>query len=147
MAQRASPPRKVAAWTKTAVAADETVPSAVADFVNLEASHVTHSGGFASGVYAILPDKHDYDRLRVLFGPVTLGGTVTAATAELYARISDGTVLLLGTSVLTAAGALPPIEVENYQALYAVVVNGLTGAGAEVTFDVAVQGVHQGYIN
>ena len=147
MAQRASPPRKVAAWTKAAVAANETVPSAAADFVNLEASHVTHDGGFASGVYAILPDKHDYDRLRILFGPPTLAGTVTTASAVLYARLSDGTVLMLGSSDLTAAGTLASIEVENYQALYSVVVRGLTGGGATVSFDVAVQGIHQGYIN
>lgn len=146
MAFRASPPRKVADWTKTAVAAAETVSTTRADYVNLEQSTVTHANGFAHGVYAIFPDKHHYDRLRFSFGSVTLGGTVTAATVAVYAMLSDDSVVLVGESELSSAGTFPAIEAENYQAVYDVVVTAITGTTPTATMDVFVQGVHQGYI-
>lgn len=146
MAFRASPPRKVAAWTKTAVASAEAVPSARTSFVNLEQSTMTHSGGFAQGVYAILPDKQDYDRLRFLFGPVTLGNADNTATVAIYEMLADGSVLLVGESVLTAAKSFLPVEIENRQGMYAVIVKAVAGSTAAVTFDVFVQGVMQGYI-
>lgn len=146
MAYRASPPRKVSPeWTKTNVdTAAEAVP-ARAGFVNLEKSTMVHSGGFAQGVYAIMPDKHDYDRLRFAFGPVTVAGTVTAATMAVYAMLSDDSVVLVGTSDLSAAGTFPPIEGENYQGVYAVIVESLTGTG-NISLETFVQGVHQGYV-
>lgn len=145
MAFRASPPRKVAAWTKTEVAAAEAVPTVRASFVNLEQSTMVHANGFAQGVYAILPDKHHYDRLRFSFGPVDNDGA-TAATVSVFAMLSDDSVVLVGQSDLTDADTFPAIEGENYQAVYAVVVTALDGTEEEVSFDVFVQGVHQGYI-
>lgn len=143
---RASPPRKVAAWTKTAVESAEAVPSARANFVNLEQSTMTHSGGFAQGVYAILPDKQHYDRLRVLFGPVTLGNADNEATVSVYEMLADDSVVLLGESALTDAGQLLPIEFENRQGVYAVIVSAISGTDAAITCDVFVQGVMQGYV-
>ena len=146
MAFRASPPRKVAAWTKTDVAAAETVPTARANFVNLEQSTMEHAGGFAQGVYAILPDKHHYDRLRVLFGPTTLGNADNDATVAVYEMLADDSVVLVGTSVLTDTGELLPVEFENRQGVYAVVVTAISGSSQEISFNVFVQGVMQGYV-
>jgi hypothetical protein len=146
MANRASPPRRVAAWTKTA-ATTEAVPTARASFINLEASHVVHANGFAQGVYAILPDKHDYDRIRISFGPVTKGNADNVATAAVYAMLSDDSRVLLGTSALASGSTvIAPIEFENFQAVYAVVLLGVAGTGAAITTQVFVQGVYQGYL-
>lgn len=141
---RASPPRKVGAWTKETLTDAESVPSAAADFVNLEQSTVTMSGGFGTPVFAILPDKHHYDKIRFSFGAPTLDA-VTAATMAVYALHADGSVSLVGTSELAANGTFPAIETENYQARYAVILQALTGT--ELTaMDVFVQGLHEGYV-
>ena len=146
MAYRASPPRKVDAWSKDAVGSAESAPSVAADFVNLEQSTLTHEDGFATPVFAILPDKHDYDIVRFAFGPTTLGNADNTATVAVYAYHSGGSISLVGTSDLTDAGTLPAIEGENYQALYAVIVQAVSGTTAALTVDVFVQGVHQGYV-
>lgn len=146
MAYRASPPRKVAAFSKSAVAAAESDPSVVGDFTNLEQSTVTMSGGFGTPVFAILPDKHDYDKIRFSFGPVTLGNADNEATLAVWAYHADGSISLLGTSELSANDTFPEITAENYQALYAVTVKTLSGTTAAVTADVFVQGVHEGYL-
>lgn len=143
MAYRASPPRKVSAWSQAAASAADSVPSAVADFVNLEQSTITHEDGFATPVFAIMPDKHNYDRIRFTFGGLVLN-TVTSATMAAYAYHADGSVSLLGTSELAADDTFPAIETENYQALYAVILQEFTGTA--ITVDVFVQGVHQGYV-
>jgi threonine dehydratase len=148
MAYRASPPRKVAAWTKTELSDAEAAPALVADFVNLEASHMTHSGGFAQGVFAIMPDKHDYDRIRFLFSNVVTAD-VASATVAVYVMLSGGDIVVAGTAALTAAGTIPAIEIENYQGLYSVILQAVTATEAgtiEFSTDVYVQGVHQGYI-
>lgn len=144
MAYHASPPRKVTEWTLDAAAAADSLPSVAADFKNLEASYVTHANGFASSVFAVLPDKHQYDRLRFSFGPVTQD-TVTSATMAIYARHADGSISLLGTSDLTADGTFPDIEAQNYQATYAAILQEFTGTAISV--DVFIQGEHQGYLN
>lgn len=149
MAFRASPPRRVPQFSKVEADAAEVfgVDFAVADFVNLERSTVRHEGGFAQGEFAILPDKHHYDRLRFYFGPVTLGGTVTAATLAVWSVGADDQVLLLGTSELSASGVFPPVEAENYQARYYVSLALLTGsASPEVSVETFIQGIHQGYV-
>ena len=83
---RASPPRTVAEFAKAAVAAAEVygVDFALTDFVNLERSTVTHSGGFATGEFALLPDKAQYDRVRFLFGKPTMGNADNTCTLELW---------------------------------------------------------------
>lgn len=146
MAYRASPPRKVTAFSKAAVADAEAAPTVVGDFTNLEQSTITHEDGFATPVFAILPDKHHYDRLRFSFGPVTLGNADNEATLAVWAYQSDGSISLVGTSVLSADNVFPAVESENYQALYAVTVQTLTGTTSAVTVDTMVQGVHQGYV-
>lgn len=143
---RASPLRKVAAWTKDEVDAAEAVPSARASFVNLEQSTMRHAGGFAQGVYAILPDKHHYDRLRFSFGPVTLGNADNTSAVAVYEMLADDSVVLVGESVLTAAKGFLPVTIENRQGVYAVIVKTLAGTSAEISFDVFVQGVMQGYV-
>lgn len=149
MAQRASPPRLVPEFTKTDVAAAEVFGTAfdADDFVNVERSTIRHAGGFAQGEFAVLPDKHHYDRIRFTFGPVTTDGTVTGATLAVWALGSDGEVRLLGTSELSAAGVFPDVEAENYQATYYVAVQAIAGSGAEVSVKTFIQGVHQGYVN
>lgn len=144
---RASPPRKVAAWTKAAVGSAEPTPSAAADFVNLYRSTITHSGGFATPEFAILPDKPNYDHLRFSFGPVTQGGTVTSAHVSVYERLADGSVTLLGERALTSAGGFLELTVENRQATYAVIVSEIAGTTPTVSFDVFVAGVHENLIS
>ena len=148
MAQRASPPRLVPDFEKAAVAAAEVLGAAfeTTDFVNLEQSTIRHSGGFAQGVYAILPDKHHYDRLRFTFGPTTLGGTVDSAMLTVWSLGADGEVTMFGESTLGANGQFPPIEGENYQAQYYLAVSAIAGATPAVTVKAFVQGVHQGYV-
>ncbi len=143
---RASPPRRVPAFSKAAVNAVQAVPSAEGDFVNLYRSTMRHEGGFAQGEFAILPDLPNYDHLRFVFGPLTTAGTVSGATVTVWSRGSDGSVTRFGSSDLAADNSFPAIEAESYQATFAVTVSGLSGAGATVSFDVSVQGVHVGYV-
>lgn len=147
MAYRASRPIKVAAWTKTAVVDPEAVPAVAADFVNLFRSTVTHSGGFATGEYALLPDQPDYDKLRFLFGPTTLANADNTATLTLWARLADGSVIAAGTSVLSAVKTFPVIEIDNYQATYDITVSAVDGTTHALTVDAFVQGVHTGYVD
>lgn len=149
MAFRASPPRRVPQFSKVEADAVEVFDTDfdVTDFVNLERSTVTHADGFAQGEFAILPDKHHYDRLRFYFGPVTTGGTVTGATLAVWSVGADNQVLLLGTSVLSAAGVFPPVEAENYQARYYVSVAAIDGSSSpQISVETFVQGIHQGYV-
>lgn len=142
MAYRASPPRIVPAFDKAAVAAAEAVP-AETEFISISNSQVTHANGYAAGVYGILPDKHMYDKLRFSFTPPTLGTADTEATLSLWARLSDGEIIGLGESVLSAANQFPAIEVENYDARYYLTVSAITGGvGLAVTVKCAVQGVY-----
>lgn len=147
MAYRASRPVKVAAWTKTAVAAAQAAPAVAADFTNLFRSTMTHSGGFAQGEYALLPDQPSYDKIRVLFGPTTLGNADNTATLTLWARLADGSVIAAGNSVLAANKTFPVIEVDNYQATYHVTVSAIGGTTPALTVDAFVQGVHVGYVD
>lgn len=145
MAYRASPARKVTEFSKDTIEAAEAAPAVAADFVNLERSTIVHDGGFAQGEFALLPDKHDYDHLRFVFGPTTLGNTVTSATITIWVRGSDGSVHIFGSSDLTA-GQFPAIEGENYQGTYAATVSAIAGTDQELSVDVFVQGVHVGYV-
>jgi len=146
---RASPPRAVSAFAKASVSAAEVygVDFALTDFVNLERSTVTHSGGFATGEFALLPDKAQYDRVRFLFGKPTMGNADNTCTLELWVVGSDGTPYLAGTSELSAEGTFPAIEIENYQGRYFIAVGAVDGTSAEVSVDVMVQGTYQGYVN
>lgn len=147
MSYRASPPRRVPAFFKDGLTDPE---SAVADgdFVNLERSTVRHADGFAQGEYAILPDKHHYDRIRFLFGPVTVNtGTLSTLSVTVYVKTSDGSIVAAASSdVLADLKTIPPIEFENYQGLYSVKVTALTGSSEDIDLDVFVQGVNQGYV-
>lgn len=139
---RSSPPRIVPGFEKDEVGSAESVASAT--FVNLEASHVTHEDGFAHGVYAILPEKAEYDKLRFSFGVPTLAGTTPDFTLELWAKGSDGNAYLLGSSELSAAGTFPPIECENHQATYALVVAAVSGTNTPtVSVTCFVQGLFE----
>lgn len=147
MAYRASPPRIVPAFDKAAVAAAEAVPAETA-FVSISTTGVTHADGYASGVYAILPDKHVYDKLRFSFTPPTLGANVADATLSLWGRLSDGSIIFLGESVLDARNQFPAVEIENYDARYYLTVSSITSDGAaapvlDVTVRCAVQGVYE----
>lgn len=140
---RSSPPRKVAAWTKDEVASAE--DPTTADFVNLERSTVRHQDGFAYGEYAILPEKAEYDKIRVSFGPATLDD-VSDAAISVWFKGSDGGIVLLGTSKLGADGQFPPVTFENHQGEYAVTVSAITddgGAGPKLSVDVYVQGLFE----
>ena len=148
MAYRASPPRLVPEFDKVDAAAVEVfgVDFTAADFVNVERSGIRHEGGFARGEFAILPDKHHYDKIRFRFGPVAQAN-VGGASLAVWALGSDDVPHLLGTSVLGADGAFPDVEAENYQATYYVAVADIAGAGAEFSVQTFIQGVHQGYIS
>lgn len=139
---RASPLMPVPQFTKTTVAAAEVfgVDFAATDFVNLERSRVIHSGGFAQGEPAILPDKKDYDLLVFSFTRPTVVGDATLA---LWAVGSDKTPYLLGTSELSADGTFPSITVDNFQAEYYLAVDAISGESAEVSVEVAVQGTYR----
>lgn len=142
MAYRASPPRIIPAFNKVEVAAVEAVP-AETEFVSISTSTVQHADGFATGVYAILPDKHLYDKLRFSFTNPTLANADNTATLALWGRLSDGEIIFLGESELNAAGQFPPIEVENYDARYFVTVSALGGTTPAVTVKTAVQGIYE----
>ena len=140
---RSSPPRIVPDWSKDTVTAAEDVSAAT--FVNLERSTIRHEDGFARGEYAILPEKAEYDRIRVTFGVPTLTDVSTASLA-VWAKGSDGNAYLLGSSELGADGLFPAIEFPNHQATYALVVASAVtagGAGAEVSVDAFVQGIFE----
>lgn len=146
---RASPPRTVAAFAKAAVAAAEVLDTdfAVTDFVNLERSTVTHSGGFATPEYALVPEKAQYDRIRFMFGKPTMGNADNTCTLELWVVGSDSAnPYLAGQSELGADGLFPAIEIENFQGRYYIAVGAIDGTDAEVTVAVSVQGTYQGYI-
>lgn len=139
---RSSPPRKVAAFSKDEVGSAESVASAT--FVNLERSTIRHADGFAHGEYAILPEKAEYDRIRFSFGVPTLAGTDPNFTLELWAKGSEDEPYLLGSSELSSAGTFPPIEADNHQATYALVVAAVAGTNSPtVTVDCFVQGLFE----
>lgn len=146
MPYRASPPRIIPAFDKAAVVAAEAVP-AETSFVSISNTGVTHADGYASGVYAILPDKHGYDKLRFSFTNPSIGANVTGATLSLWGRLSDGEIIFLGESVLDARDQFPALEIENYDARYYLTVSSITSDGAAtpdlaITVKCAVQGVY-----
>lgn len=146
MAQRASPPIFL-----ERLEADNAQDVADATWHNLERSTVRHSEGFAHGEFAVMPGKHHYDRIQFLFGPITDDGetdltNVTELEVSVFVRGSDKRTVFVGKSVLGDSGELPAIQFENYQAEYALAVTALDGTTPDVSFDVFVQGVMQGYV-
>jgi hypothetical protein len=129
---KASPLRSVAALDLTAVAAGS---------VSLSTSTVEHANGFASGVYAVLPDKHDYDYLRFSFGLPTMGNADNVCTLGVWMRQSDATFRLIGQTAL-ADGAFPEVDVPNYDGRYWIAPLVLTGTTPAVTVKVSVQGLY-----
>jgi len=130
-------------WGKVEVGAAEDV--AAATFVNLERSTVRHEDGFARGEYAILPEKAEYDRIRVTFG-VPTATDIEAATLAVWGKGSDDNAFLLGTSELGADGLFPAVEFPNHQGTYAVVVAAITEVSEgtpELSVDAFVQGIFE----
>lgn len=144
MAYRASPPRRVPEMAKAAVAAVEVpgVDFTEADFVSISSTGVTHQDGYASGVYAVLPDKHAYDKLRWSFTVPEFFAADNTATLTLFARLSDGEIINIGESVLNASNLFPSFEVENYDARYFLAVTALGGTTPTVSVTPVVQGVY-----
>lgn len=143
---RASPPRSVSGFAKTAVGAPEVYNTDfdADDFLNLFRSTVRHEGGFAHGEYALMPDMAQYDRLRVIFGVPTLVGTDPDFTLQLWGMGSEEIPQLLGTSELSADGTFPPIEFDNFQSRYYLAVGSVGGTdNPAVTVEALIQGVYE----
>lgn len=139
---RASPPRFITALAKTTVGSAESMPATSA-FINLERSTVTHDGGYAAGEYALLPDKAQYDMIRIGFGQVTLAGTNPAFTLQVWGVGSEDVPYLLGTSVLSADGTFPAVEFENHQNRITVIVASVGGTNTPtVSVTPFVQGLY-----
>ena len=109
-------------------------------FVDLSTSSHVYSGGMASPVTAIMPDKVNYERIRVSFGKPTLV-TATDAILDVVVERADGSAVVVGTSDLTA-GILPAVEFDNEPGKIAVQVRTLTGGGS-ITVKTFVQGVYK----
>lgn len=138
---RASPPRKAADLSLVEASAAGTPNTDT--FVNLFRSTVRHEGGFAHGEFALMPDLAQYDRIRFSFGEITLAD-VDTATLQVWGMGSEGIPYLLGTSELGADGTFPPVEFDNHQATYQVVLGELSSDGSpEVTVSTFVQGVYE----
>jgi len=109
--------------------------------VSLSTSTVQHSSGFASGVYAVLPDKHNYDMLRFDFGQPVMGNADNTCTLGIWMRESDGGLRLIGQSVL-ANGVFPSVDIPNYDGRYWIAPVELAGTAPAVTVAVSVQGLY-----
>lgn len=139
----ASPPRKVTALGKTTQAAEVLgTDFTQADFISLSDTGVAISGGFAQGVFAVMPDKHLYQKLRFSFGIPTVTGAPTDATLRLLVRDAEGNVTVAGTSTLAADGSFPEIEIDNFDARYYLQVTFVGGTTPAVTVDTFLQGVY-----
>lgn len=150
MGHRASPPIRVHEWDvvdfDSTALSGQTIPDDLV-WVNPERSTVRHQDGFAHGEFALLPGKHAYDHFRVLFSNITKENADNTATLTLFTRSSDGTIVVAGTSALVSGAIFAPhIEIENYQAEYAVAVTALAGSSAEISLNVSIQGVMVGYV-
>lgn len=140
---RASPPRKAADLSLTGV--DAAGAPDTDTFVNLFRSTVRHEGGFARGEFALMPDLAQYDRIRFSFGELDVTD-VDDATLQVWGMGSEGIPYLLGTSEMGADGSFPPVEFDNHQATYQVVVGSLTEAAegtASLTVSTFVQGFYE----
>lgn len=125
----------------TALSSAESAPSA-SDCVSLSQDGMTVSGGFASPLNAIMPDKHLYERVRFLVEPTVTGGPTTA-TFTLWERTPDGEVVQAAEEDLTAAGSIPNFEIDNHDARYSITLSVLSGGSSPtVKFKVWVQGVY-----
>lgn len=138
-----SPPRKVTGLSLSAATA-VAVPTAGTTWVNVERQRMVHTSGFAQGEYAILPDKAQYDRIQVSFGPVTTSGAAPGGTIALWGRTSEGDAVLLGTSAYTN-GAFPSIEFDNHQTQFFLGIQSVTGSNTAFTVDTFISGVYKGF--
>ena len=142
--RRASPFVRISAFDKAAVTSAESAPAETAA-VSLSESTVSWSGGFATPVNAVLPDKHDYQRVKFRVAPVGAGitGTPTAVEVTIWERTADGVMLPAGVAELQADGTFSEVEVDNHEARYYATVSTITGGTSpEVTVGVWIQGVH-----
>jgi len=112
-----------------------------ANAVSLSTSTVTHANGQAQGVYAVLPDKHDYDYLRFSFGAPALGSADVACVLGVWMRESDGSLRLIGQSTL-ANGEFPSVDVPNYDGRYWIAPLSFSGTTATLSVAVSVQGLY-----
>jgi len=142
--RRASPLVRIDDFDKSAVASAESAPAETAA-ISLQTSTVQYSGGFATPVMAVLPDKHDYQKLRFVVAPVGAGvtGGPSAAEVTIWERTPDGVMVPAGVAELQADGTFSEVEIDNHDARYYATVSTLTGGTSpEVTVGVWVQGVH-----
>lgn len=141
MPYRASPLRNVPDMARASVAASEVEGT---DFdgtnaVSISTSTVTHANGQAAGVYAVLPDKHNYDYLRFSFKS-TITGTAAGVVLGLWQRESDGGMRRVGSSTYVA-GEFPVIEIPNTDGRYFLAVDDIASATG-VDVDISVQGLY-----
>jgi hypothetical protein len=142
--RRASPLVRIDAFDKAAVASAESAPAETAA-ISLSESTVSWSGGFATPVNAVLPDKNDYQRLKFVVAPVGAGitGAPTAVEVTIWERTADGVMVNAGVAELQADGTFTDVEVDNHPARYYATVSTITGGTSpEVTVGVWVQGTY-----
>lgn len=138
---KSSPPVRISAWDKAAVAAVETPADSV--FRSLSTTYVRMVKGKAVVTTADIPDFQHYDRGRVTFGDVSVTGAPTKVVLELLGLDTSGVQRSLGTSTY-AGGAFPAIEFDVTYEKYFVRVSELTGGTTPaVTAKPFVQGFYR----
>lgn len=142
--RRASPLIRIPDFDFAAVAATQAKPAETAA-ISLQTSDVRITDGFAQPINAIMPDKHEYQRLRFSLVPTGAGvaGGPSALEVTLWQRTPDGEMDRAGVFALNADGTFSDVEIDNHDARYAVSLSTLTGGTSPaLTAAVYVQGVH-----
>ncbi len=151
--RRASPPLPVKDLDLVNITAVDNAPSE-SDAISLAQSDVRIADGFAQPLNAVLPDKHDYQRLRFRVIPWDhsggsggngITGSPTDAEVTIWQRTADGAMIPFGDgpAKLQADGTFTEVEGDNHDARYYATVTTLTGGTSPaVNARVYVQGVH-----
>lgn len=144
MFRRASDKIRISDFDFSAVNSTQAKPAETA-CISLSTSDHTITGGFAQPTFAIMPDKHMYQKLRFTLEAIGAGvtGGPSALEVTLWERTPDGEVIPAGVFELQADGTFTDVEIDNHDARYAVTLSTLTGGTTPaITAGVWVQGVY-----
>lgn len=132
----------IAGLGKAAVSAVEAVSSTPASYVQIEdkRGYVLEEGQ-AMPIYPLMPGYCQADEIEMSFHTV-LGGTVTAATMELYALGVNSVPRLIKSIPLNAAGKFDPIRYRPSQEPIQLFVRTLTGTAPTITLTTRLRAVN-----
>lgn len=147
--RKASPLVHVPGLSKTGIAAAEDLPTdAATDFVDIDTAAIDTRGGLvapASITKAVVPNWQLYDNGRIVFGALTITGTLTDLTVELWSIDAQDIPIVIGRSTVSPENTLQPISFAIAgRNKYALQVSGVAyDTTGTVAFPVFVQGYYK----